>query len=147
MTTPAPAQAPQQNGQAPPAPAWPFSVGVLSTENLSDYDQLTVMTASTQKLPDVRIQPDGWCRGVWFDINGVTSANAATVAFTEDGVLAVIDTVLFRDTGGEQIFGPFGSYDWAQVNKYGGYQAQGDVRLDTKFLATAGAAARADRSM
>jgi hypothetical protein len=76
---------------------------------------------------------------VWFDINGVTSANAATVAFTEDGVLAVIDTVLFRDTGGEQIFGPFGSYDWAQINKYGGYQAQGDVRLDTKFLATAGA--------
>lgn len=141
MTTPAPPQAPgatQDGNQAPP-PAWPFSVGVLSTENLSDYDQLTVMTAATQKLPDVRIQPDGWCRGVWFDINGVTAGNAATVAFTEDGALAVIDTVLFRDTGGEQIFGPFGSYDWACINKYGGYQAQGDVRLDTKFLATAGA--------
>jgi hypothetical protein len=143
MTTPAPAQAPQQNGQAPPAPAWPFSVGVLSTENLSDYDQLTTMTAATQKLPDVRIQPDGWCRGVWFDCNIVAAGNAATVAYTEDGILALIDTVLFRDTGGEQIFGPFGSYDWAQVNKYGGYQAQGDVRLDTKFTQTSGAGATA----
>src|SRR5579863_4630324 len=131
MTTPQAPPAPgaakpqQQNGQAPPPAAWPFSVGVLATENLSDYDQLTTMTAATQKLPDVRIQPDGWLRGVYFDINVVTAANAATVAFTEDGILAVINTILFRDTGGEQIFGPFGSYDWSTANKFGGYQAQG----------------------
>ena len=61
------------------------------------------------------------------------------MAYTEDGVLAVIDTVLFRDTGGEQIFGPFGSYDWSTANKFGGYQAQGDVRVDTSFPAIAGA--------
>jgi hypothetical protein len=145
MTTPQAPPAPgaakpqQQNGHAPPPAAWPFSVGVLATENLSDYDQLTTMTAATQKLPDVRIQPDGWLRGVWFDINVVTAANAATVAFTEDGILAVINTILFRDTGGEQIFGPFGSYDWSTTNKFGGYQAQGDCRADLNYSAVAGA--------
>lgn len=145
MTTPT--QAPpgtQQSGQQAPALApWPFPVGVLGTENLSDYDQLTTMTAATQKLPDVRIQPDGWLRGVWFDVNVVAAGNAATVAYTEDGLLAIIDTVLFRDTGGEQIFGPFGSYDWATANKFGGYQAQSDCRADISFAATAGAGATA----
>src|SRR5579863_3179553 len=129
MTTtqapPAPGQTTQGNGQAPVLAAWPFPVGVLATENLSDYDQLTTMTAATQKLPDVRIQPDGWLRGVWFDINVVAAGNAATVAYTEDGLAAIINTILFRDTGGEQIFGPFGSYDWLTANKFGGYQAQG----------------------
>lgn len=142
MTTPTqapPAQAGKNGQAAAPVPAWPFSVGVLPTENLSDYDQLTVMTAAAQKLPDVRIQPDGWLRGVWFDINAVASANAATVAYTENGVLDAIDTVLFRDTGGEQIFGPFSSYDWSTANKFGGYQAQSDVRADISFTAVAGA--------
>jgi hypothetical protein len=144
MTTPAaPPMAPgqQTNAKAPVLAPWPFSVGVLGTENLSDYDQLTVMTAATQKLPDVRVQPDGWLRGIWFDINIVTAGNAATVAFTEDGILAIINTILFRDTGGEQIFGPFGSYDWSTTNKFGGYNAQGDTRTDIGFLATAGAGA------
>jgi hypothetical protein len=147
MTTPqappAPGQHQQTNGQAPVLAAWPFAVGVLSTENLSDYDQLTVMTAATQKLPDVRIQPDGWLRGVWFDINVVAAGNAATVAYTEDGLAAIINTVLFRDTGGEQIFGPFGSYDWLTANKFGGYQAQGDPRADLNYSATTGSGATA----
>jgi hypothetical protein len=145
MTTPqaAPALEQQQKPGAPPVPSWPFPVGVLATENLSDYDQLTVMTTAAQKLPDVRIQPDGWLRGVWFDINVVAAGNAATVAYTEDGLAAIINTVLFRDTGGEQIFGPFGSYDWLTANKFGGYQAQGDPRADLNYAATAGAGATA----
>lgn len=120
---------------APMLAPWPFPVGVLGTENVSDYDQITTMTTATQKLPDVRIQPDGWLRGVWFDITGTAGGNSANVAYTEDGVEAAIDTVLFRDTGGEQIFGPFGSYDWACANKFGGYQAVGDPRADLNFSA------------
>jgi hypothetical protein len=142
MTTPQAPPAPGKangQGQGPALAPWPFSVGVLGTENLSDYDQLTTMTAATQKLPDVRIQPDGWLRGIWFDINVVAAGNAATVAYTENGILDIIDTVLFRDTGGEQIFGPFSSYDWAMANKYGGYQAQSDPRADISFSQTAGA--------
>src|ERR1700749_2866460 len=124
---------------APVLAPWPFPVGVLGTENVSDYDQITTMTTATQKLPDVRVQPDGWLRGMLVDITVTTSGNSATVAFTEDGMLAVIDTVLFSDTGGEQIFGPFGSYDGACANKFGGYQAVGDPRADLNYVATTGA--------
>lgn len=143
MTTPAPPQAPGanvQNGknQGPVLAPWPFPVGVLGTENASDYDETRTMTTGAVKFPDVKVQPDGWLRGMWFDINCLTASNAATVAFTEDGALAAIDTVLFRDTGGEQIFGPFGSYDWACTNKFGAYHAQGDPRADLNFSATAG---------
>lgn len=146
MTMPAPPQAPGAT-QAPPSGGknqgpvlapWPFPVGVLGTENLSDYDQTLTMTAATQKFPDVKIQPDGWLRGVWFDVNVVAAGNSAAVAFTEDGILAIIDTVLFRDTGGEQIFGPFGSYDWSTTNKFGAYQAVGDCRNDLSFAAVTG---------
>lgn len=145
-TTPAPqapAQQPQPQGQqqGPVLAPWPFPVGVLATENASDYDNSKTMTTSTVKFPDVRVEPDGWLRGLWFDFNMVTSGNSATVAYTEDGVFAAIDTVLFRDTGGEQIFGPFGGYDWQNTNKFGAYQAQGDPRADLNFSATAGSGA------
>lgn len=147
MTTPPGAvqQRPQQQGgqqaQAPVMAPWAFPVGVLGTENSSDYDQTLTMTAATQRYPDVKIEPDGWLRGVWFDFNMVTAGNAATVAFTEDGVFRAIDTVLFRDTGGEQIFGPFDGYDWMTINKFGGYQARADPRGDMTFTAIAGAGA------
>lgn len=129
------------NGNTPPPPSWPFPVGVLGTENLAEYDNTKTMTAATLKFPDVRVEPDGWLRGLWFDFNLVTAANAAVVVFAADAPFSAIDTVLFRDTGGEQIFGPFGGYDWMVVNKFGGYQAQGDPRADVNFSVTAGVGA------
>lgn len=138
--TQAPPQPNAQHGQQQQVavPAWPFPVGVLAAVNASDYDESKTMTTSAVKFPDVKVEPSGWLRGLWFDFNMVTASNAATVAFTEDGVFAAIDTVLFRDTGGEQIFGPFGGYDWAQTNKWGAYHAQGDPRADVNFSATTG---------
>jgi len=128
----------QQDGKAPLAP-WAFQVGVLPTENASDYNNSAVMTAAAKRLPDVRVEPDGWLRGIWVDFTMVTAANAAAVAYVEDGPWSAIDTVLFKDTGGEQIFGPFGGYDWMTVNKFGGYHAQGDPRQDPNFTAITGA--------
>jgi hypothetical protein len=126
---------------APMLSPWPFVVGVLGTENASDYDESRVMKASVQKFPDVRIEPDGWLRGVWFDFSMVTAGNAANVAFNADAPWDAIESVLFRDTGGEQIFGPFGGYDWMCVNKFGAYQASGDPRADVNYSVTTGAAA------
>lgn len=139
MTTPTQAAPAPAKNAAPAAPAWPFPVGVLGTENQSDYSSPVVMTAATVPFPDVKIQPDGWLRGVWVDVNGVAAGNSATVAFQADGPLNAINSVLFRDTGGEQIFGPFNSYDWMTTNKFGGYQAQGDPRADNQFSAITGA--------
>lgn len=142
MTTPAPAPtAPKTEGKntAPVLASWPFPVGVLGTENQSDYQNSLTMSATAQQYPDVKIQPDGWLRGVWVDVNGVVTANVTNVtAFQPDGPFNAINTVLFRDTGGEQIFGPFNGYDWQNTNKFGAYQAQGDPRADNQFLAVTG---------
>lgn len=141
-TAPAP-KAAGNKGQAQAAPVapWAFPVGVLGTANASDYDESKTMGASTVKFPDVRVEPDGWLRGIWVDVTGTCSGNAATVAFAEDGPFSAIDTVLFRDTGGEQIFGPFGGYDFMVANKFGGYQAVGDPRADLGFSAVTGSGA------
>jgi hypothetical protein len=125
----------------PALPAWPFPVGVLGTENASDYDQSLQQQAGTRKFPAVRVEPDGWTRGIWFVFTMTTAGNAAATAFTEDGPWNIIDTVLFRDTGGEQIFGPFGGYDWMCANKFGGYHFLGDPRADVNFTTTTGAGA------
>lgn len=132
-----PASKPPGGAPAVVVNPWAFPVGVLGTENASDYDNTKLMTNAAQKFADVKIEPDGWLRGVWFDFNLVTAANAVgTVVFQPDAPFSMIDTVLFRDTGGEQIFGPFGGYDWAMANKFGGYQAQGDPRADLGFTVT-----------
>ncbi len=150
------APAPVQHAQgqspapaAPPAVPWPFPVGVLGTENLNDYDQTKTMSAGTVQFPDVQVAPDGWTRGLWFDVNAVATANTNTVTFNGDASagsgapFTMINTVLFRDTGGEQIFGPFNGYDWAMANKYGAYFNLGDPRNDYNYSTTTGSATNA----
>lgn len=137
MTTPYPAQAPAQapKGQAPAAavPPWPFPVGVFSEEIQNSYDNTITVTAATVQFPDVSIEPDGWSRGWWFDFNMVAASNVAVVAFTEDFPFNMVSTVLLKGTNVPQTFGPFGGYDWENVNKYGGYQPVGDPRNDQTF--------------
>lgn len=139
--TPAPQGA--QQGQAQVLAPWPFPVGVELTKNASDYDQTVTQTTGTQRYPDVRVQPDGWLRGIWFDFNMVTSGNTNTVTLSENGPWNVIDTVLFLDTGGEQIFGPFSGYDWMISNKFGAYHPQGDPRGDVSYSVTTSSATNA----
>lgn len=136
----------QTQAKAPVIAPWPFPVGVLDTQVASDYDQTKTMSTGTVQFPDVQVQPDGWTRGIWFDINGVATANTNTVTFNSDAAagtgapFTAINTVLFRDTGGEQIFGPFSGYDWMTTNKYGGYQEVGDPRADFNYSTTTGSA-------
>lgn len=146
-------QAPPQQAQKPATNApvlapWPFPVGVIGTENVSDYDQTVTMSAATVKFPSVKIEPSGWLRGVWFDVTGTVSGNTATVTFASDtsttgatgSPFSSINNVLFRDTGGEQIFGPFNGYDWMTTNKFGSYHSVGDPRNDINYSTTTGSA-------
>jgi hypothetical protein len=145
MPPSAPTQAPAKQAAAPLAP-WPFPVGVLDTQLASDYDQTKTMSTGTVQFPDVQVQPDGWTRGIWFDVNAVASSNTNTVTFNSDAAggtgapFSSINTVLFRDTGGEQIFGPFNGYDWMTTNKFGGYHDLGDPRADYNYSTTTGSA-------
>jgi hypothetical protein len=128
----APAPAGGQNAQAV-VPPWPFPVGVFDEEIQNAYDQTITVTAATVQFPDVEIEPDGWSRGWWFDFNMVAGSNVATVAFTEDFPFCGVSTVLLKGTNVPQTFGPFSGYDWAAINKYGGYQSIGDPRNDQAY--------------
>ena len=151
MTTPAAApaaaQAPAHAGAkgaqgAPPAQPWPFPVGVFDQEALNSYDQTVTATTGTAQFPDVQVEPDGWARGWWFDMT-ITAVNASTntVAVAADFPFNSINTVLLKGTNVPQTFGPFGGYDWANIDKYGGYQPCGDPRADQGYSVTTGTSA------
>ena len=144
MTTPAPPAhqgTPARQAQAaPPAPPWPFPVGVFAEEIQNSYQNTVTVAAATVQFPDVEIEPDGWSRGWWFNFKMVAASNVAAVAFTEDFPFNGVSTVLLKGTNVPQTFGPFGGYDWENINKYGGYQPVGDPRNDQTFNGgTAGA--------
>ena len=141
----APAQAPAGGAQAAPVIApWPFPVGVFDQEVQSSYDNTVTATTTAAQFPDVEIEPDGWARGWWFDF-GITAVNATTntVATAADFPFNAVNTVLLKGTNVPQTFGPFGGYDWDNINKYGAYQPIGDPRNDQTFSVTTGTSAAA----
>ena len=128
-------QAPAQPAQAQ-IPAWPFPVGVFDEEIQNSYDQTVTATTATRSFPDVQIEPQGWLRGSWFDFNLVaTNTTTNTVSGTEDFPFNAVNTVLLKGTNVPQTFGPFGGYDWENINKYGGYFPVGDPRNDAVYSA------------
>lgn len=149
MTTPAnapgPAQAPAKGGaQAPPAQPWPFPVGVFDEEILNSYDTTVTATTAAVQFPDVQIEPDGWARGWWFDFTVVaTNSSTNTVTPSADFPFNGVNTVLLKGTNVPQTFGPFGGYDWENINKFGGYQYSDDPRADQGFSVTTGTVATA----
>lgn len=134
----APAQKPSGKAQAAPPPPRPFRAGTQSMED-AQYDNSFTLTAGTHKMPDFLLNGDGFLRGIWCLYEMVTSSNAATVTFAQDGPFNVVDTIQFVDTSNRPVFGPFGGYTWSQVMKWGGYFNQNDPRADVIFSTTAGA--------
>lgn len=154
MTYPAPAQAPGQAAPARPAGGaqqaapvmapWPFPVGVFDQEIQSSYDQTVTATTGAVQFPDVEIEPDGWARGWWFDFDlRAVNATTNTIGISEDFPFCGVNTVLLKGTNVPQTFGPFGGYDWDNINKYGGYFTVGDPRNDQTFSVTTGTVATA----
>lgn len=128
---------PQKGGKQAPAPQRPFRAGVQSMEDLQ-YDQTLTLNAGTQKLQDYNLNGDGYLRGIYMLVECTTSGNAATVTFSQNGPFNVFDTIVFYDTSGRPIFGPFDGYVTFTVNKWGGYWYIDDPRSSQIYKATAG---------
>lgn len=138
-TAPASSAPTQKAKAAAPAPR-PFRAGVQSMEDLQ-YDRSLTFTASTQKFQDFTLNGDGYLRGVYILTQCVTAGNAATVTFAQNGPWTAFDTIVFYDTSGRPIFGPFDGYTTFTVDKWGGYFNQNDPRASPIYSATAGAGA------
>lgn len=124
--------------QAAPTPRRPFRAGVQSLED-AQYDNSFQLVASTHDMPDFALNGDGFLRRVWVQFDALTSANAATVTFAQDGPFNVIDTIVFLDTSQRPVYGPFNGITAFSTNKWGGYFNQNDPRRDPSFSATTGA--------
>jgi hypothetical protein len=105
------------------------------------YDRSLTFTAGTQKFQDFTLNGDGYLRGVYILTQCVTAANAATVTFAQNGPWTAFDTLVFYDTSGRPIFGPFDGYTTFTVDKWGGYFNQNDPRASPIYSATAGSGA------
>lgn len=138
MPTKAP-PAPNTKNAPPPRP-YPFPVGVYETAVI-DYDNSIQQQPTPVQFPIWNLSPTGWLRGVWFDFTMTTSGNAATVAFVTDstaGGYVGVQKVILYDLGGEVVIS-LAAYEWAIMNKFGGYFEVGDPRADTTASQTAGA--------
>jgi len=139
--------APGGPGRAAVVSPWPFPVGALESSNRNDYQETKTMSTGQVAFPNVKIQPEGWLRGVWLEVDGVVTGNTSTVTFNGDtnaagsgSPMTALSKILFRDTGTEQIFGEFNGFDAGCTNKFGGYQTSGDPRNDQNYSTTTGSA-------
>lgn len=139
MSTPAPPNAPTKSaGRGAPVAMRPFITGTRTIERQL-YDNTTVLTTSTQKLPTYNLDTDGFVSGLYI-LCEATAVNttASTAAFQEDGPFNVYSTVLFSDTNNTPIIGPITGHDLYVITKYGGYAFSDDAKSDPVYTATTG---------
>jgi hypothetical protein len=138
MTTPA---APVKSGSAKtPAPLAPFRSGTQRTLSSDGYSVTATPGASTTDLADYTPSPNNYLSGLWITATATASANSATVVYAGDGPLNFFSSVTFQDANEKPIVGPFDSYTLACINKFGGYQRNGDPRASSQYVAKASSA-------
>lgn len=128
-----------QQGQAQPAMR-PFVAGTRRIDE-PIYDVSQVFGASAVDLPSLEVDPNGFLAGLWILVECTTAGNAAATAFQADGPFNALDLVNFQDTNSQPLVGPMNGYDLMLVDKYGGYQFQGDPKASPVYFATTGAGA------
>lgn len=135
MSTPV---APAKGGQAAPVVmVRPFITGTRTIDR-AIYDNTTAMTAAPIKLPTYNLDTDGFTSLLYVVMEATTAANAATVAYNEDGPFNAIQSLQFSDTNNKPILGPVTGHDLYLICKYGGYGHNDDAKNSPNFTATTG---------
>lgn len=143
MTAPAApptGRAPAQQKAAAPVLRRPFVVGTRRVDKAVS-DESKTQTTSAQQLNTVNLSANGFLSGAYILVE--TSAAASTgagtsVAFTADGVFAVLNRIELLDVNSKPILGPMTGYDLYIANKYGGYVFSGDAKQSPVFTTTTG---------
>lgn len=142
----APTQAPQKaaqpaGGKAAPI-LRPFRIGVQEQDDTQPYDATFTMSTSSpvNVNPPIVVPATTWLNSLDILVEATTSANAATVAFKEDGPFSALGTVTFLDSQNNPICGSatFTGWDLMIVNKWGGYSFADDPRSLPFYSATTG---------
>lgn len=117
--------------------ARPFITGTRVQEQRS-YDETKTMTTSEQSFPNYNVPTDGFLRGFYLLVDGTTSGNSATVAFTEDAPWNVLSNITFEDTSSTPIIGPMTGWELKTCIKFGGYSFKDDAQDSTTYSVTTG---------
>lgn len=139
-TAPANGASSAQGAQAAPA-LLPFRGGTQPTLTSDGYSQTVTLGAAAQQLPPYTPSPNNLLRAIWVDVTATYTSNAAAVAFQADGPFNVLQSVTFVDANQKPIVGPLTGYDLMLINKYGGYDNNGDPRAAATYSAATGASA------
>lgn len=125
-------------GNKAPVALRPFITGTRQIDR-QIYDNTTVISASTQKLPTYNLDTDGFTAGMYL-LCEATAVNttASTAAFQEDGPFNIYSTVQFSDTNNKPILGPMTGHDLAMITKYGGYAFSDDPKNSSAYTVTTG---------
>lgn len=120
----------------------PFIVGSRHSDDFQ-YDQTRVLSTSTQRLPDLELDTDGFTSGLYLLVENVSVNATNVVAFVEDGPFSIFDNIQFVDTNNKPVLGPMSGHDLYECVKFGGYHAQDDAKNSNIYNAVIGTGATA----
>lgn len=145
---PSPASTAASPGSQSPTPPQPQAIPFVRASRRAsqqDFGQSAMtLTAAQQQLGPFDIQTNGFLRYLELYVAQTTAANAAAVAFAQDGPFNVLQNVTLQDPSSEFIVSPYTGYELMLAEKYFGYAGNSphtDPRSDPNFLATTGAGA------
>lgn len=121
-------------------PLRPFITGTKRRDQPT-YDVTQTLTTGQQKLATYNLFPDGFTAAMYLMVTGTTASNAATVVFNQDAPFNVIASIIFSDTGSNQIIGSMTGHDLYECIKFGGYSFSDDAKTSPVYSATAGVGA------
>jgi hypothetical protein len=134
----APTQGAIKDDKKQAAPLRPFKVGAQSVDD-EPWERTVTTTASAQTLDQYNVPSSAYLEEVEVHVKAVTSGNAATVAFKEDGPWSLIDVLNFLDTGNSDVITQITGWDLMIINKFGGYKFADDPLSSPLYSATTGA--------
>lgn len=133
-TTSAPASSAGGNAKAPAL--LPFRGGTQGVIQQDGYSQTVTLGASAQPLPNYNPSANNLLRCIWVQVVATTSDNEESVVYNGDMPLGIFSSISLNDQNTKPIIGPFSSYVLGMVNKYGGYDANGDPRASAVYVAS-----------
>ncbi len=137
--TPAPA------GRTVAVPVIPFVRASRKKSRLAGQFGPVTLTTGVQPLAPIQLPAAGYLRRIRLTITGTTSANAAAVAFNNDGPFNVLQQISLLSANGDTLISTIDGFTLAMINKYfalssGRYDPAGDPNysITTGASATGG---------
>jgi hypothetical protein len=131
-------EVPSSNQNEPGSPV-PFRRATTYRTQVIDTTGPQAISAVQQNV-EITVQGSGYIYGIDLDVNVVTAANAAAVAYQEDAPWSSVASVVFRDVQGELV--NLDGFSLRLANLYCGYRLDLEDSASTATVAAARAGTR-----